>query len=199
MAGVMAGLAAWTKNEGLLFVLVLVVVRCLVVSASRGVKAWIHELPAFAVGLLPPIAFVLYFKFLMVGATNELVIGQTPHTILRNLLTAGRYVTIAKWLASEVLGFGGWVVMLTPLLLMYLLLAGINQERKDRSAIYTGSIALMLMGCGYISVYILTPFDLVWHLSTSLDRLLMQLWPSALFTFFMLTRTPDEAFRQGSE
>ena len=33
---------------------------------------------------------------------------------------------------------------------------------------------------GYYAVYILTPMDLQWHLDSSLERLLMHFWPSAL-------------------
>jgi hypothetical protein len=34
---------------------------------------------------------------------------------------------------------------------------------------------------------------LTWQLQNSLDRLLTQLWPLALFTFFLLAGTPEEA------
>jgi hypothetical protein len=58
MSGLMTGMAAWTKNEGLLFALVLALVRCLVVGTSRGVKAWVRELLPFALGLVPLLVVV---------------------------------------------------------------------------------------------------------------------------------------------
>lgn len=197
MSGMMTGMAAWTKPEGLLFALVLVLVRCVVVGASRGAKAWARELLPFAVGLLPVLTVVLYFKFRMVGAASDLVQDQTPRAILDRLLAGSRYVMIVKEFVKQGIEFGGWVVMLPPLLLMYLLVAGINQAPKDRPPIYTGSLTLMLMMCGYFMVYLDTPNDLAWQLNTSLDRVLMQLWPLAIFTFFLLARTPEECTGEG--
>jgi hypothetical protein len=211
MSGMMTGMAAWTKNEGLLFALVLVLVRCVVVGASRGAKAWTRELLPFAAGLLPVLTVVLYFKFRMVGTASDFaiqtavghdamgkVLEQTPRAYLDRLVAGYRYVTIAKAFANQVMGFGGWLVMLPPVLLMYLLVAGINQARKDRPAIYTGVLTLILMTCGYFMVYVITPHNLPWQLNFSLDRVLMQLWPLAIFTFFLLARTPEEAAREGS-
>ena len=48
------------------------------------------------------------------------------------------------------------------------------------------------MLAGYYWVYILTPVNLTWHLQTSLNRLLAQLWPSAVFAYFLTTRTIEE-------
>lgn len=206
MSGLLTGMAAWTKNEGLLFVLVLVLARCAVVTGSRGLKAWAHEFAPFALGLVPILAIVLYFKLFMVGPGGDLAIqsagshdamgrlmDQSPHGFLSRLLTVGRYVTVAKEFVRQIMAFGGWIVTLPPLLLMYLWVSGVNQVRKDRSAIYTGLLTLILMTCGYFMVYVITPHRLVWHLNTSLDRVLMQLWPLTIFTFFLLAGTVEEA------
>jgi hypothetical protein len=198
MSGMMAGMAAWTKPEGLMFVLVVVLVRCVLVGASRGAKACARDLSALALGLLPVLTVRLYFEFHMVSATSDLVQGQTPQAFLTRLLTGHRYLIIVKAFGKQFVGLGGWVVTLPPLLLMYLLLVGINKAWKDRLAIYTASLTLMLMTCGYFMVYVFTPNDLVWQLGSSLDRLLMQLWPLAIFTFFLWARTPEEVAAEGA-
>ena len=41
-------------------------------------------------------------------------------------------------------------------------------------------------------IYLLTPHELGWHLSTSSDRLLLQLWPSGLL-FLALCLAPTDA------
>jgi hypothetical protein len=51
----------------------------------------------------------------------------------------------------------------------------------------------MTAAAGYFFIYVGTPHQLEWHLRYSLDRVLMQLWPSALFGIFILLNTPDEA------
>ena len=37
-------------------------------------------------------------------------------------------------------------------------------------------------------VFLLSPYDLRWHLSTALDRVLLQLWPLALWSVFAAVR-----------
>jgi len=43
----------------------------------------------------------------------------------------------------------------------------------------------LLTLAGYFAVYVLTPLDLHYHLTTSLNRLFLQLWPGAIFLVFM--------------
>jgi hypothetical protein len=40
------------------------------------------------------------------------------------------------------------------------------------------------MLASYYLVYVITPFDITWHVSTSIDRLLVQLWPLVVLTAF---------------
>jgi hypothetical protein len=55
------------------------------------------------------------------------------------------------------------------------------------------------MLAGFFAVYLPTPRDLAWHLSTSLHRLYMQVWPLALLGYFLVVATPEEvAARRGS-
>ncbi len=41
------------------------------------------------------------------------------------------------------------------------------------------------MLASYYLVYVTTPFDISWHVSTSVDRLLVQLWPALVLTVFL--------------
>jgi hypothetical protein len=52
------------------------------------------------------------------------------------------------------------------------------------------------MLAGFFFVYIVSPFNLEWHLDTSLDRLLLQVWPLAVFAYFAVVQTPERAMRE---
>lgn len=73
-----------------------------------------------------------------------------------------------------------------------LLFLGLSYPEQYKISIYISSIVLLLMLMGYFMVYIISPHDLVWHLNTSLERLFLQLLPSAIFIFFVLLTTPEE-------
>jgi hypothetical protein len=49
------------------------------------------------------------------------------------------------------------------------------------------TVVLALMLASYYLVYVTTPFDISWHVSTSIDRLLIQLWPSLVLAVFLLS------------
>jgi len=45
-------------------------------------------------------------------------------------------------------------------------------------------------------IYLVTPYELSWHLRYSSERLLFHLWPSFLFVYFMIVRTPEEVLSE---
>jgi hypothetical protein len=184
LAGVLAGLAAWTKNEGSLFLLATALVRLwLVVGRPR--RGALRELTGFALGLLPAIAVLLYFK-LRLAPVNDLVAGQGWQATRDRLFDGRRYVLIAWYFLQALVRIGpGAVVVLAG----YRLLLG--RPPKPRSFHAPAVLALML--AGYALVYLTTPNELAWHLHDSIHRLFMQLWPAALLAFFLTTATPEEA------
>jgi hypothetical protein len=70
---------------------------------------------------------------------------------------------------------------------------GATRDDDSRRAGRAVASLLALMLAGFYAVYVVTPKDLAWQLEFSLDRLLLQLWPSALLAFFLFTAGPTEA------
>jgi len=102
------------------------------------------------------------------------------------LMDAGRYWIVLKAVAMEFLKLG-----MGPALIIYSMLAGGFEWEKARTPLSPGILILLLMGFGYGLIYILTPHSLEYHLSTSLYRLVIHLWPSAVLLFFVAVREPS--------
>ena len=191
LAGAMSSLAAWTKNEGILFLLVILMVRMLVIFSSRGIKAYIQELAMFAIGALPVLAVLLLFK-LELSSSNELFAGQSVETVLGRLTDTSRYSIIGKSfivyfydkLAKE------WLIVLP----IYFLLFGKAKLKENDEGIKTSLLSMLFMIGGYFFIYLITPLNLQWHLNTSVWRLFLQIWPTLLFSFFVVVSTPEEAY-----
>ena len=83
-----------------------------------------------------------------------------------------------------------------PLLMVgfYFLLKG-KIPREESPAIRASALALALTLGGYFFIYLITPYDIYWHLRFSLNRLLIQLWPSAIFLFFLRIGSEPLDFR----
>ena len=205
LVGAAAGLCAWTKNEGQLFLLLLLGVRLCFSVVGKSWRLFAREVAAIGIALLPILAVLAYFK-LAVAPANSWVnpasypVGHPirqflePGTIAEKLTHVSRYWVIAKAMAREIVHLGGRTVGITPLLLLYLVSARV--KRKSIMSVQTGIAVLVLMLGGYFFVYLTTPLNLAYHLKTSLSRLLLQLWPSVVFVFFMAASTAAPAALQ---
>lgn len=200
LAGAAAGFCAWTKNEGLLFLSLLLAARFLFSIRRNGWRLCGREAAALGLGILPVLAAVAYFKLGVAPANYYLKAGNystsgpmqyflDPRTTGQKITDVSRYWLIAKSMASEIVHLGGRTIGIVPLLLLYLFSARVR--RKNVASVQTGIAVLVLMLAGYFFVYLTTPMNLEFHLRTSLSRLLLQLWPSAVFVFFMATSAAD--------
>jgi hypothetical protein len=185
LAGAMAGFAAWTKNEGLLFIVVLVLARCIVRLRHRTAAKLANELKWFAVGLAPVLAVVALFKF-RYAPPGDLLTGK-PGEVLGHLVDFGRWVTVIEGFVKHLFIFGSLPTLIVPgiiVLALYAYLVRFKVDPERRTAVHTMIAAVVLMLLGDFAVYLLLSNRLDWQIDTSLDRILMQLWPAALLAFF---------------
>lgn len=184
LAGAAAGLAAWTKNEGLLFALVLPA-GVVVAGRRRGARALAGELTWLAVGALPAVLALAWFKATL-APPNDLVAGQGLEATLGRALAPDRWATILRHTIAELIKHPVY------LLAGWLALAGVTPGARRDPALQGAVAVLSLLGLGYLGVYVVTPLPLEWHLDTSLSRLLVQLWPGAVWACVLVARSPDD-------
>lgn len=191
LSGLMAGLAAWTKNEGLTFVL-LMAVCTLVLFAERRV---FHELVAFLGGTAFPLLTVLVFKT-WVSANNDLFANNPVLQIVPRIFDGERYARIFTHLLSELGGLGDWPVSILVVLLVYgwIMGAAKNRSRAERAVWLIPFLQLAI----YLLIYLITPHDLDWHMNYSMSRLLIHVFPLALLAFFLVFNTPEDVLSHPS-
>lgn len=190
IAGLAAGCAAWTKNEGLLFVVVIVLVRLLVVVPARGWTACADEMRTFAAGLLPVLLLVGFFKTFVAPGLSPILAQQGTAITWDRITDLNRYAGAAQAFVKKAVRFGhpGIVVLLG-----YWMLVSRHEGATERLGFRTSAGAVGFMLAGYFMIIIITPHGLEYQIATALDRLWIQLWPSAVFLFFLFVRTPEEA------
>ena len=105
----------------------------------------------------------------------------------RYFLTLREFVTHLGNFGNNGFGSATW------LLLAYLLAMGVARREDDRLWTRAAAAVLVLMLASHYLVFVAMAYDLPRLLNSSLDRLLLQLWPSGLFLLFMAVRTPEEA------
>ena len=182
LSGVMAGFAAWTNNEGILFVLAVFVAASVTFSMKKSYRLWARESSFFLAGCLPVLGLLIYFK-LDCGPPNDLFRSLNAGALVAYVGDFQRSALIGKTFGNKILHWGDG---LTAILLGYAILAGSKPDWRCSAAPRTGLIVLFLMLAGHFAIYILSPHNLNRHLATSLERLLTQLWPVFLFTAFLI-------------
>lgn len=198
LAGISCGFAAWTKNEGLLFLLAIVASRLFVFAIDRSrsgtpethshghstVESARKTSPSFAlflVGITPLLLLIGWFKH-SVRAPNELFSSIAFH----KFLDAWRYHAILKWYGKDLLRFGDWFLIPgTVLLAAVYFSVPAGRMQATNPNVRACRIAIALTLAGYFLIYLITPYDLYWHLRFSLNRLFLQLWPATIFLFFL--------------
>lgn len=183
LAGFSAGLAAWTKTEGLLFCAVLGLV--LGVARLRA-KHW-RQLPPLLGGLAFTLVPLVWFR-IAAALPCEPVSGAGGLAALADW-SRHRLILQAWW--RDLPRFGEWYAL--PFLVMALHLVSPGRGWLERRIVVTATLLLLLLAAGYAG-YLLGPADLAEHLAGSLSRLLMQVWPSAIFFWCLLAvRTAPSA------
>ena len=192
LAGLSLGAALWTKNEGWMLLGATLVVSLLLALLSH--KSFMQILGWFAwlfVGLIPFLIAALYFKFAL-APPNDLLSELSLGAIKSKLVDLSRYLTIIKALRGQFFDYGNLAVPLIPLLLVYPLLSGFSLPKEELRAALGLFLRVTALAAIYFMIYLLTPKPLAWHLSTSLVRLLTQLFPSILLLYFLLVSPPLE-------
>jgi hypothetical protein len=179
LAGLLAGLAAWTKDEGLLFALVFLAAAALFRRS---------QLPRLLSGAALGGAVVVFFKAILARGTASLLSASLPG-LAQHLWDPARYRQVFSAMGSEFINMAaGWYHPILPAFVLAIALRFEIQRRRD--ALFCSLVALFLF-VGYFFVYIITPNDLTWQLQTSLSRLYLQFWPVLLLAIWSALRAPE--------
>jgi hypothetical protein len=179
LAGMAAGLCAWTKNEGLIFVLAIIGARVATGLWQRQ-PLW-RECRAFFAGLLPIAVVVAAFK-LHYAPSSLLLTSIEPGTISERLLDPEHWLRVAGLFVRVLTAFeGGWPFVL----LAVLVVSGFAIEVGMKRSVVAGVLALLVLCSSYFAIFLITPYEVDWHIDVALERLLTQVWPAGVLIYFM--------------
>jgi len=165
LAGFAAGLGAWTKNEGLLYA------ACLAAGLLWRTKD-ARATAAFVAGIVPGAALLVAFK-LTYAQPNDLAHFSTAATIAGHVFDPLRWAELAVRLLRRVVFFQAFALWLIAAVVAFAVWIRRFPGTPAGSALWLSMAALIL-------VYVVQPLPLDWLVRTSADRLIMQLWPTAV-------------------
>lgn len=186
LVGLASALAAANiKNEGLVFFAVallaalaytLLYQRVEVVRSVRtNLRRWIGPVAAFGALSVPLIAWQIAKT--LSQFPNDLA-GGPPQNDLGFYME--RLAKIGSTFAAEVVLNVHWLWTLAVLVVVFVaLFVAVAWSRTHRRLLLPG-LLVVAQATVYLLVYLRTPHDLHWHLSTSIDRLTLHIVPAAV-------------------
>jgi hypothetical protein len=177
IAGATSAMAAWTKNEGVVFVLLMFLVAVVVAVRRRDGRQLLWSIA----GAAPVLIAVVWFK-LALAPSSGLVEGQSLTVILTRLLDPARHRTVLELVAQHAMR---WSAPIAFAVFPIVSVVAVWMAVRVGGAVRVMTMILGLLLAAYYVVYVTTPFDITWHVTTSVDRLLVQLWPALVLTVFL--------------
>jgi hypothetical protein len=176
--GACGALAAWTKNEGAV---------CLLVTG--GLLAWslrrsgrLHRLAWWVAGAAPVLLTLLWFKFGIAPDAPLYSAGPgTSGTFVTRVLALDLHATIASLVGRFAIDWGGPAAQGCLILVgvAAVLAASAGANRAARLVLVVAPLCV-----GYYAAWVLLPHDAVWLVSTTFHRLTFQVWPSLVLAAF---------------
>ena len=186
LAGFLVGLSAWTKNEGLTFVIISLLAWGFVKNEKKE-----FILKPFILGLALPALIIGLFKIFL-APNNDLIAGQKDTLTL--LLDMERYKYILVNMGKAFWVIGGSSISIVGLLVVYSIIVGKTHQSIDGlKQVFFVILAQLSI---YFFIYVTTPHDLEWHIKTSVSRLYLHLFPLMLLCLFLWIKTPNELIEE---
>ncbi len=177
LAGSASAMAAWTKNEGMVFALLMLIVAIAVAIRRREARPLLWGLAGGA-----PIVIALVWFKVALAPPSGLAEGLSLDVLITRALDFNRHMTVAALMGQHAVR---WSAPLAVASFPLVSVAAIWMAVRSGTAVRVMTAVVGLMFGSYYFVYVLTPFDIAWHVSTSIDRLLVQLWPALVLTVFV--------------
>lgn len=174
--GATSAMGAWTKNEGLVFALLMLTLVAGVAwrrGAGRRLLWWIA-------GGAPVVVTIVWFKW--VSPPGSLIDWQSLGSYVTRAFDLDRHLVAAALMAQHAVRWSApFAVSIIPLVSVVAVWLAVVRGGMARRVML---VLISLMLATYYVIYLTTPFDIAWHVSTSFDRLLVQLWPALVLTVF---------------
>lgn len=174
LSGLMAGLAAWTKNEGLLFLpwIYLVFFIFLLKNNSRNFRATFRSILALTLGLSLPLFATLFLKMFL-GSTGDYLGSQrTLQDYVALLTVPGKTWIIFTAFLAYMASFQAWRGLWWFFIMGVCVAVIFRKTNTNRPSWVLFFLTLSISG-GYALVFHVSPYEIVWQLQTALSRLLL--------------------------
>lgn len=166
ISGLTLSFLVFLKNEGILYVLIIAASFVLASWKNNKKLSWKFT----GLWLLGTFLGILSFAFVKIG-TPQNKIFENISTGHLDVINTGRIFQVFTGFFREFLCFPKWLLVWPVLFLVYFLRGNLLKEKDFWNIFSIAFISLALFS--FFLVYVVTPYDISWHMSNSCGRLLV--------------------------
>jgi hypothetical protein len=190
VAGGLAGLAAWTKNEGALLLCLTALLMVTATARQSRVRAVIW----WTAGVVPPALTLLWFKTVLTPAGPYYLPEGPLFTLLTERLASPEHrhlIDTALW--QHWMSWGGPAAAgAVPLVTVAAVCVALSRTGSGARSLLAVPAGMLL---GFYIIYLVTSLDAGWLIATTFHRLLSQLWPSLVLIAFLHREVGHSSWR----
>jgi hypothetical protein len=181
LGGFAAGLAAWTKNEGLAFALVSTLTWTI---AARHDGTTVRN---YLFGLSFPLLVVALFKVFLAPPNDVVGAGQDVLSMIQDF---SRYVDLVRAGVDGLRVVRGNPLPILMGMLVYAILMG--KSRLAASGLVPAALIVLGQLAIYAAILIISPHGTEWHVRSSVNRLYIHVEPLIVLCLFSWLKSPGE-------
>jgi len=172
LAGLLGGCAAWTKNEGFVFL----VASAVLVAGIAARHGRLDVAVRWGAAALPLAVLVVWFKLTFPVGTPEYFIEQGGQGPMQRFLDVDRLRVIGSLTTTAWWRWGGSMSVgaLVAAAIASIAAVAVSEEQAGRGLLSV--VAVMV--ASYYLVWVLSPMETAWLIGGTFDRLLAQVWPT---------------------
>jgi hypothetical protein len=184
LAGTSAALAGWTKNEGLAVFGIFLAVLAFERVRSFGTDG-LRDVALVVAGAAPVLAVIVLFKVTL-APPSYFTAEQSFAAAAGSLMDPDRLRLVSQAFVREIWLTGATVVGVVPVLAVFAIARGVDVRSSPAARAAIPAMVCVLLV--YMVAYLVTPKDLAWQLRTSLDRLVLQVVPTLVWSVVVMCR-----------
>lgn len=184
VSAVMAAIAAWTKNEGLMYCVINTAVMVYFLAANRKNISTKDIIAPF---LYVAVIFTILLPWLVVKHSAHLVSTDVAEIYLNPLCMAKqlyKFGPILYEFQREAFGPKKWNMVWIAVLFA----AAFNFKKIFRGELKYVSIMLMLTVCGYVYFYLISSVEITFFLTKTWSRFLIHFLPIAVYWLALILK-----------
>jgi len=185
LSGWLAGCAAWTKNEGVFFLVWFMLIAAALLLIRRTSLSEIKKAGlALAGGMALPLFCVVILKLDLAPHGDYLGSGRSPADYLAAIFgDPQKTQTIMKGFLVYFKSYSSWNGLWYLATAALICAIAVPRLRRDRSVVTLGGFTLCILA-GYFVVLHTSPHNIVFQIQTALERLLIHAAGPALLLIF---------------